>query len=69
MLDFNVACSSDQPQSVSYDMKYHLPCLVNAKRDIDQSKQPQSATVNCGQLLSDRQLADESFQWLAGQQE
>ena len=54
----NVACSSDQPQSVSYDMKYHLPCLVNAKRDIDQSKQPQSATVNCGQLLSDRQLLE-----------
>ena len=54
----NVACSSDPLQSVSDDMKYHLPCLVNAKRDIDQSKQPQSATVNCGQLLSDRQLLD-----------
>ena len=39
-------------------MKYHLPCLVNAKRDIDQSKQPQSATVNCGQLLSDCQLLE-----------
>ena len=46
----NVACSSDQPQSVSDDMKYHLPCLVNAKRDIYQSKQPQSAT--------DRQLLE-----------
>ena len=54
----NVACSSDQPQSVSDDMKYHLPCLVNAKRDIDQSKQLQSATVNCGRLLSDRQLLE-----------
>ena len=54
----NVACSSDQPQSVSDDMKYHLPCLVNAKRDIDQSKQPQSVTVNCGRLLSDRQLLE-----------
>ena len=39
-------------------MKYHSPCLVNAKRDIDQSKQPQSATVNFGQLLSDRQLLE-----------
>ena len=37
-------------------MKYHLPCLVKGRRDIDQSKQPQSATVNFGQLLSDRQL-------------
>ena len=37
----NVACSSDPLQSVADDMKYHLPCLVNAKRDIDQSKQPQ----------------------------
>ena len=39
-------------------MKYHLPCLVKAKRDIDQSKQPQSATVNFGKLLSDRQLLE-----------
>ena len=39
-------------------MKYHLPCLVKARRDIDQSKQPQSVTVNFGQLLSDRQLLD-----------
>ena len=54
----NVACSTDPLQSVADDMKYHLSCLVNAKRDIDQSKQPQSATVNCGQLLSDRQLLD-----------
>ena len=54
----NVACSSDLLQSVVDDMKYHLPCLVNAKRDIDQSKQPQSATVNFGQLLSDRQLLE-----------
>ena len=34
----NVACSYDPLQSVADDMKYHLPCLVNAKRDIDQSK-------------------------------
>ena len=54
----NVACSSDPLQSVADDMKYHLPCLVNAKRDVDQSKQPQSATVNFGQLLSDRQLLE-----------
>ena len=46
----NVAWSSDPLQSVADDMKYHLPCLVNAKRDIDQSKQPQSVTVNFGQL-------------------
>ena len=31
----NVACSSDPLQSVADNMKYHLPCLVNAKRDID----------------------------------
>ena len=49
----NVACSSDPLQSVADDMKYHLPCLVKARRDIDQS-----ATVNFGQLLSDRQLLD-----------
>ena len=54
----NVACSSDPLQSVADDMKYHLPCLVNAKRDIDQSKQPQSATVNFGQLLSDHHLLE-----------
>ena len=54
----NVACSSDPLQSVADDMKYHLPCLVKAKRYIDQSKQPQSATVNFGQLLSDGQLLE-----------
>ena len=53
----NVACSSD-PLSVVDDMKLHLPCLVRVKRDIDQSKQPQSATVNCCQLLSDHKLLD-----------
>ena len=54
----NGACSSDPLQSVVDDMKLHLPCLVKAKRDIDQSKQPQSATVNCCQLLSDHKLLD-----------
>ena len=54
----NVACSSDPLQSVVDDIKYHLPCLVNAKRDIDQSKQPQSAIVNFVQLLSDRKLLE-----------
>ena len=60
----NVACSSDPLQSVvddmKYHVKYHVPCLVKAKRDIDQSKQPQSAllifvscyqTINCLTLL------------------
>ena len=54
----NVACSSDPLQSAADDMKYNLPCLFKAKRDIDQSKQPQSATVNFVQLLSDRQLLE-----------
>ena len=54
----NVACSSDPLQSVVDDIKYHLPCLIKAKRDIDQSKQPQSAIVNFVQLLSDRQLLE-----------
>jgi hypothetical protein len=39
-------------------MKYHLPCLVKAKRDIDKAKQPQTSTVNFGQLLLDLQILE-----------
>jgi hypothetical protein len=52
----SVVCSSDPLQAAAEDMKYHLPCLVKAKRDIDNAKQPQTATVNFGQLLSDLQI-------------
>lgn len=51
-------CSSDSLQAVAEDMKYHLPCLVKAKRDIQKAKQPKTGTVKFGQLLSDLQILD-----------
>ena len=54
----SVVCSSDPLPEVAEDLKYHLPCLVKAKRDIDEAKQPQTATFNFGQLLSDLQILE-----------
>ena len=54
----SVVCSSDPLQAVAEDMKYHLPCLVKAKREIDKAKQPQTATAKLGEILSDLQILD-----------
>lgn len=39
-------------------MKYHLPCLVKVKREIEKSKLPQTTNVKFGQLLSDLEILE-----------
>ena len=52
--------TSDDPlQVMAEDMKYHLPCLVKVKRDIDKAeKQTRETNVNFSQVLSDLELLE-----------
>ena len=56
----NSVITSDDPlQAMAEDMKYHLPCLVKVKRDIDKAeKQTGETNVNFSQVLSDLELLE-----------
>ena len=46
----SVTCSTDPLQAVADDMKYHLPCLVQAKRDIsisNRAKMLETSKIEC----------------------
>ena len=55
----SVISSPDLLQAMAEDMKYHLPCLVKAKRDIAKTeKQGESTKVNFRQVVSDLEILD-----------
>ena len=55
----SVISSPDLLQAIAEDMKYHIPCLVKAKRDIAKTeKQGESTKVNFRQVLSDLEILD-----------
>lgn len=55
----SVISSPDLLQAMAEDMKYHLPCLVKAKRDIAKTqKQGKSTKVNVRQVVSDLEILD-----------
>jgi len=57
----SVTCSTDPLQAVADDMKYHLPCLVKAKRDIsisNRAKILETSNVNFGRMLSDLEIIE-----------
>jgi hypothetical protein len=54
----SIVSSSDLLASVAEDMKYHLSCLIKAKRDIEKAKQPQTHEVKFAQILSDMEILD-----------
>uniref|UniRef100_UPI0035901BBE large ribosomal subunit protein eL39 isoform X1 n=1 Tax=Myxine glutinosa TaxID=7769 RepID=UPI0035901BBE len=55
----SVISSPDPLQAMAEDMKYHLPCVVKAKRAIVKTeKQTETTNVNFGQVLSDLELIE-----------
>ena len=54
----NAVGSSDLLTAVVADMKYHLWCLINAKRDIDKTNKPPKQHVHFAQLVSDLEMLD-----------
>uniref|UniRef100_UPI00358E46A4 uncharacterized protein n=1 Tax=Myxine glutinosa TaxID=7769 RepID=UPI00358E46A4 len=53
----NVIAATDPLAAVAYDIRYHLPCFVKAKRDIARAKEPRSAKT-FGQAISDLEILE-----------
>ena len=54
----NVVCSSDLLTAVAEDMKYHLLCLIHAKRDIEKANRLPKQQIHFSRLVSDLEILD-----------